>query len=259
MNNPRLYVHPASLQRLRYPFLMFNMAEKRRLGKERWFKENWFNHAIIDAGVETFFFIRKLKNYPEDFLKMYYYRAQLTTNHFGKERIWVTIPDYPDDYEQELTWENGKTNIEKTFDNIQRFHNYQEVEWIYPLQANYLNRKSFREACKKLKDEFNPKIVGIGTVCKTKNIPFITYCVREARLILGKEVWLHAFGPTLLALPKIWFYLDSFDSSAQFYINNHLVSSVEERIEAFQIWYDKVKLIIESNQCRFFENPKKKV
>jgi len=253
MTNPRLYVHPASLQRLKYPFLMFNMAENRRLGRERWFRENWFEHAILDAGVETFFFVRKLKDYPKEFLKMYQYRAQVATNHYGKDKVWVTIPDYPDDYQHGLTWENSKTNVEKTFENIERFKQFTEIEWIYPIQCNYLNRKSFREACKKLREEVNPKIVGIGTVCKTKNIQFITFCIKEARLIFGQDTWIHAFGPTLLALPKIWFFLNSFDSSAQFYINGHLVSSVEERIEAFQIWYEKVELIIQSNQRRLFE------
>jgi len=241
---PRLYVHPASLQRIKYPYLMFNMAEERRLGKERWFRENWFEHAILDAGVETFFFVRRLKDYPKEFLEMYRYKAIIATRHYGKNKIWVTIPDYPDDYQQELTWENGKTNVEKTFDNIEAFKNIDEVEWIYPLQANYLNRKSFREACKRLKDEVNPKIVGIGTVCKTRDIPFITYCIKEARLILGENTWLHAFGPTLSALPKIWFYLDSFDSSAQFHINGHMVKCVEERIEAFQIWTKRVEAIM---------------
>jgi len=244
-DKPILYVHPASLQRIRYPYLMFNMAEKRRLGHERWFRENWFKHAIIDAGVETFFFVRKLKDYPKYFLDMYKWRAILATNHFGKNRVWVTIPDYPDDYEQELTWENGKDNVEKTFENIERFRNVDQVEWVYPLQANYRSRKSFREACKRLKDEVNPKIVGIGTVCKTKDIKFIVYCLREARNVFGKDVWIHAFGPTLFALPKIWFYLDSFDSSAQFRINGRMVKSAEERIHAFKTWIRKVEKIVE--------------
>jgi hypothetical protein len=125
---------------------MFNMAEKRRLGKERWFRENWFQHAILDAGVETFFFVQKLKDYPKHFLEMYRWRAIIATNHYGCEKVWVTIPDYPDDYEQQLTWEKGKDNVAKTFDNIERFSKIPNIKWIYPVQAQYRNRRSFREA-----------------------------------------------------------------------------------------------------------------
>jgi len=240
---PRFYVHPASLERLRYPYLMFNMAEKRRLGKERWFKENWFKHAIIDSGVETFFFKRRMKDYPKYFLEQYKWKALLATRKFGREKVWVTIPDYPDDYEQRLTWEKGKDNVDKTLENIERFSSTDEVEWIYPVQSRYLDRERFIESCKLVK-RYNPKIIGIGTVCKTRNVKFIHFCIKKAREIFGKNIWTHAFGPTLRSLPYIRYYIDSFDSSAQFYINGRMVKNREEREKAFLNWFQKMQKIL---------------
>lgn len=240
---PRFYVHPASLQRLRYPYLMFNMGEKRRIGKESWFYHDWFKHAIIDSGVETFFFVKRLRDYPKDFLEMYKWKAIYTSRIFGRNRVWFTIPDYPDDYEHKLTWEKGKDNVDKTIDNIKRFHKIREVEWIYPVQARYLDRDSFLDSCERVKS-FDPKIIGIGTVCKTRNVKFIHYCVKKAREIFGKDVWIHAFGPTLKSLPKIYHYIDSFDSSAQFWINGRMVKNKDERIIAFNEWLRKIKEII---------------
>jgi len=244
IEKPRFYVHPASLQRLRYPYLIFNMAEERRLGRERWFRENWFRHAILDCGVETFFFVRRMRDYPRHFLELYKYRALLATNKFGRERVWVTIPDYPDDYEQRLTWEKGKDNVDKTLENIERFSSVDGVEWIYPVQSRYLDRARFVESCRLVK-EYNPRIIGIGTVCKTRDVKFIHFCVRKAREIFGRHVWIHAFGPTLRALPYIHCYLDSFDSSAQFYLGGRMVRNRVEREKAFLAWLAKVKAIVD--------------
>lgn len=56
-----------------------------------------FEHAILDCGVEIFNYNPKLKDYPWWFLERWKHMAKQLTEILGN-KIWITIPDYPDDY-----------------------------------------------------------------------------------------------------------------------------------------------------------------
>jgi len=204
----RLYVNPERLERLNYPYPMVNFFRGKKLDSL-----NSWEHAILDAGVETVFFAKRLKDYPSNYYHAYLRLTHYYTAKYG-ERVWCVIPDYPDDYEHGLTFEKDLDNVEKTFRNIDYFSKYEKVNWVYPLQSQYLDREGFYEAAIRLKKEYDPPRIGIGTVCKTKDIRFITYCCRMAREVFGPNVWIHAFGMTLKALPYARHYINSMDSSA---------------------------------------------
>jgi len=55
--------------------------------------------------------------------------------------------------------------------------------------------------------------IAIGTVCKCRNVKWITYCCKYARKIFPRS-WIHAFGLTLKALPHVKRFIDSWDSTA---------------------------------------------
>ncbi len=183
-----------------YPLVPFHLVEEMR-----WYGK--FKHAIMDSGVEIF--AHGAKDYPVWFHDRYIFKAQQLTEIYG-DRIWVVIPDYPDDYRNNPI----ENNVEKTIRNIEKYHKVKGVNWVYPIQADYLNLQSFHESCHQVK-KFEPERVAIGTVCKCRNLDFIEACCRMARQHFP-DSHIHAFGPTLSALPRILPYIDSWDSTAYF-------------------------------------------
>lgn len=199
---PRFYTWPESPTTLGYPYILSNYYEWKRL--KRW---NGLKHGILDVGIEV---VGNRGDYPDGFLDRYYSIAFRLTQLLG-DRIWCVIPDFCDDMNPGLI----KDNVEKTLSNIDKMKNLESVNWVYPLQARYLDLGSFKFSCSEV-SKLNPKRVAIGTVCKTRNKPFIIKCCMMAREYFP-ESWIHAFGPTLDVIPNILPFIDSWDSSSFFF------------------------------------------
>jgi len=202
----RLYINPDGLKPP-YPYIMPNMLS--RFPWLRWLKRGWCKHVIIDAGVELLFFVRKYKDYPSWYWRKF--RKEVAKAR-RQENVWVVIPDYPDDYYPGLTHECGLDNVDKTFRNIERWIHVDGVNWLPVIQSKFLDRESFIESCKRMR-KYKPERVAIGTVCKTRNLSFIRFCLKTARAYFP-NAWIHAFGLTLKALPFARFYINSADSSS---------------------------------------------
>jgi len=200
----RFYTLPP--RHIEWPYLLVNM----RIWKELWRRK--FKHAILDSGVEVFKHNPHLKDYPKSFLFRYAQRAEIVSRRF-EGKVWVTIPDYPDD----LNPGQFGDNVEKTLQNVEEFISIDGVDWLPVIQARYLDVFSFYESCHRLR-----KLVGdyprvaIGTVCKTRRHKFIVECCKVARKFFPKS-WIHAFGLTLDVLPKVAGLIDSFDSLACYF------------------------------------------
>ncbi len=185
---------------LEYPFLLVNMRNRNQL------KGRKFQHAIVDSGVEIFKSNPRLRDYPKSFLWRYTQQAEILSHKYPG--VWITIPDYPDDFNPGQFGDN----IEKTLKNIEEFISIDGVEWLPVIQSQYLNVLRFYESCHRLKKLLgNYPRIAIGTVCKTRKLNFIVECCKIARKFFPKS-WIHAFGATLTAIPKIVNYIDSFDS-----------------------------------------------
>jgi len=195
----------------------------------------------MDSGV-LIFVDPKIKDYPKRFLKMYPCRAKTLTEIF-KDRLWVTIPDLPDDYNPGQFGDN----VEKTLERIEEFLAFEGVNWLPVIQSRYLNRFSFLESCKRTRDIIgNYPRVAIGTVCKCRNLDFIEYCCVTARRFFPKS-WIHAFGLTLHALPRIVGVINSFDSLAYSFPRNpggHSCKNQAERVQFFHAYIDRVNQIL---------------
>jgi len=203
----RFYINPHRLSPPR-PFIMPHVLLN--FSWKRWLDKGWSRHAIIDSAVEKIFLFGKQQEYPPQ----YWIRFQkVLAKARNDSRVWVVIPDYPDDYVAGLTYEGGLDNVDKTFRNIRKWIDYPDITWLPVIQSRYLDRQRFVEACKIMREEFNPPRLGIGTVCKTNNLPFIRFCLETARQYFP-NAWIHAFGLTLRALPHARHYIDSCDSSS---------------------------------------------
>jgi hypothetical protein len=203
--------------------------------------ERIFKHAILDSGVMIFHENPNLKDYPKNFINFWKHEAKRLTKIFG-DRLWITIPDYPDDYHPGQFGDN----VSKTIENIKEFIKIDGVNWIPVIQSNYLNIFSFIKSCEKIKEIIGdyPRIA-IGTVCKTNSLKFIEYCCRIARGFFPKS-HIHAFGLTLRALPKVKNFINSFDSLAYSFprTRGHLCKNKKERIEYFYKYIKRVKDIL---------------
>jgi len=227
----RFYTLPPP--QVKYPYIFVTMLNYQELYRRD------FEHAIVDSGVEFFFHKRKYKDYPRTYLEKYKVIARALGRTFG-DSVWVTIPDYPDDYEPGQCFENGMDNVDKSLRNVEEFITIDGVEWLPVIQSRFENAFSFIESCERLKDLIKdfPR-VAIGTVCKSRKVKWIRYCIATARSYFPRS-WIHAFGLTLRALSALgsqavesyrsWTYRTlakfSFDSRAWDYGNLR--------------WYDKL-------------------
>jgi len=196
----RFYTLPPS--GISYPYLLVNPRNYKVLFRLK------FKHAILDCGVEIFHKNRNLKEYPKSFLKIWQFRAKQLTEIFGS-KLWVTIPDYPDDYHPGQFGDN----VSRTLVNIKKFVAVDGVNWLPPIQSHFLNPFSFFESCERIKEIIGgdyPR-VAIGTVCKTNKLSYIEYCCKVARKFFPKS-HIHAFGLTLKALPRVIPARKSWDS-----------------------------------------------
>jgi hypothetical protein len=251
----RFYTLPPS--GVDWPYLLVNPNNYRALFRCK------FKHAILDCGVEAFKKNLNLKGYSKSFLENWKWKAKQLTEIFG-ERLFVTIPDYPDDFHPGQFGDN----VSKTLANIKEFVSVEGVNWLPSIQSQYLNRFSFLESCQRVKEIIGdyPQ-VAIGTVCKTNNLSFIEYCCKVARKFFPKS-HVHAFGLTLKALPRVkwtitswdslvpecgrtkWRYwlLDSFDSLSYSFPRESGKSScrnLSERQKFFYAYLERVKQIVE--------------
>jgi len=221
-----------------YPYALTPFHKVKRLQKYP------FKHAIVDCGVEIFF--KGAKEYPQAFLKRYEYWAYQYTCLF-REKIWFVIPDYPDDYRNNPI----PHNVRRTLTNIRRYHSVEGVNWVYPIQSDYLNLQSLHDSCHEVM-KFQPKRVAIGTVCKIRNVEYIEKCCRMVRQHFYTE-HIHAFGPTLTALPRILPYIDSWDSCA--YFTSHksgmgMCRNQKERAQYFRDYLSRVNEILKDFNCQ---------
>ena len=216
---PRFYTLPADVG-VDYPWVLVNWFNRNKLKYHR------FKHAILDSGVNRVFFNWRRDEYPPWLLRQIGYIAQQLSMIY-KGRLWVTIPDYPDDYYPGYV----RDNVERTLRNIKRFLPIEGVEWLPVIQSRYLDIFSFYESCERTKQLVGdyPRIA-IGTVCKTRRLSFIEYVVKYARNVFPNS-WIHCFGMTLQALRRltqgefnsfdntVWdtrkrYWLNSFDNTA---------------------------------------------
>jgi hypothetical protein len=182
-------------------------------------------NIILDSGINPIFECMKLKEYPTNYLANYYLYVKIIVRKIKEKnpncKIFVVIPDYPADIPDNPI----ENNVERTIENWIKFKDLpsENFTWMPSLQAKKLDFESFKYSIKKFKEIFgeNYKIAGIGSVCKWKDVRVIEKYCRIAREEL-KNTWLHAFGPTVKALPYIWKYINSFDSIT---INFHFKNS----------------------------------
>lgn len=171
-----------------------------------------FDHLIIDSGVNRFFKSMGLKDYPQGYIDRYLAMARYLHRRYS-DKVWVVIPDYPDDYENNRI----ENNFEKTLENIVLFIDKEkDVEWIPVIQARWGSKEDFRRAVRELRRVIGsyPR-VAVGTLCTRARKDYAVFCCRLARSYFPNS-WIHVFGPSLRFLSDISLYIDSIDTTAYY-------------------------------------------
>jgi len=245
---PIFYTMPPS--NVPYFFILINMNKfSSQLSYVKKFRRS-IEAIIIDSGVEIFR-NKDIFDYPEggqgrvDRAAYAYYRLKRLLGN--GVRIWVTVPDYPDDYHHRQLWLSDKeTNIERTIRNINyAVDNYPDVDWLIPIQGHNKQPKSIIRAITPLQEsgilnKYNQ--VAIANLCVEDNTDILASTVRIARELIGKNKWIHVFGPKLRALKRIKRLIDSFDSTSWTRPVNSLLGNWScktqfERVLYFSAWY----------------------
>jgi len=216
-----------------YDYMLINPKTYKRL------KYKPFKHAIADCGV-LIFHDEAIKEYPYYFLPKWKYYARFLSDMYGVDRIWCTIPDYPDDYNPGQFGDN----VEMTLKNVENFITTERVNWVISLQSRFLDIDSFEHGCQVVKERYGdyPRLA-IGTVCKTNNLKFIKDCCTMARDYFPHSK-LHAFGMTLTAYSHVYGIIDSWDSMAWTFPRVSGRGSAKNKVEREQFFYqylDRIK------------------
>jgi len=192
-----------------YPYILINVLHP----KFSFLK--YAEEVIIDSGIEIFR-NPNVKDYPRDHLSKLikvYLKAKAIMH---QKPIYVTCPDYCDDYHPKSLWLNEKyTNIERTVDNVLKYT--KEYPWmLITIQSHNKKPDSIRK-CIELYREYGIlekfDYFALGNLCVEPDIELIYKTVKNARNQL-KDKKIHVFGLKLNVLKKIFTLIDSFDSMA---------------------------------------------
>lgn len=221
-----------------WPYLLVNPLNYRELYRRE------FDLAILDSGVEWFRTNPAARDYPEKFLENWKEKAKLLARQFDG-RLWVTIPDYPDDYHP------GQGSIEKTVKNIEDFLTVDGVNWLPSIQAKFIIEKG-RLRLLKLHlyqaIQQSEKVLGshpriaVGSVCKSRHLDDIMFALSAVRHSFQSQQ-VHAFGLTATGIQKTSPLIDSWDSSAYTFPRGKGRGQATTREQKVSYWFDYLRVI----------------
>jgi hypothetical protein len=243
MHRVKMFTNPP----VPYPYVLINVMHP------RFSPLKYAEEVIIDSGVEIFR-NRSVMDYPKDhvnkLLKVYAKAKQVVRS----KNVWVTVPDYPDDYHPRSLWINEQyTNIERTFENVLKYtEQYKSIPWLIPIQGWSKSPKSVLRAINLYKehgviDRFN--YFAVANLCVESDVKITYQTLKLVRNALPDKR-IHVFGLRFNALKKVYHLIDSFDSMAWTRpVDTTLKASYscknkEQRIKFFERWLEKYNAII---------------
>jgi len=232
-----------------YPYVLINVMHP-KFSPLRYAEE-----VIIDSGVEIFRDLN-IRDYPRShifrLLRVYAKTKQIVRD----KKVWVTVPDYPDDYHPRNLWLSEEyTNIERTVENVLKYtEQYKSIPWLIPIQGWNKNPKSVLRSISLYKehgilDKYD--YYAVGNLCVENDVDIMFKTLKLVREALPDKK-IHVFGLRLNALKKVYWLIDSFDTTAwtrpvdKTLKANYSCKTREERIRFFERWLEKYNSIARS-------------
>ena len=212
--------------------------------------------VIIDSGIEIFR-DPNIKDYPKNWVWRLIRIYRKVEKIVPRAKIWLTCPDYCDDYHPKALWLSEKiTNIERTVENVKEYAlRFNQIKWLIPIQGHYKSPESVKICLDYYDDlEVTSKFdyFAIGNLCVERRSDIIYKTVRVVRKRLGKEKKIHVFGLKLSCVKDVQNLIDSFDTMAwtrpaTSKLPNWSCKTKDERIRFFIEWKKSfIKKIIPS-------------
>jgi len=184
---------------------------------------------LLDSGVEKLFRRKNpFQDYPPQYEQLWVRNAERLIKLFGKDRVIITIPDYPDDYThtwgyEHALWANGKDNIERTIENVvyywDRYCRKLELKCLVPVQGYHDDPSSISKSIRLLHSYGilrEVEYLAVANLCTTKRSSVIVEEARIARNLIGNDKWIHVFDPSVVAIGNLARYVDSVDTAVPF-------------------------------------------
>ena len=219
----RFYTFPPS--DVPYPYILCNARNIDRCVSYLRKHAKIVKAVIIDSGIEIFR-DPNVKEYPygaDTWIALQARRYRIVKNAVPHAEVYVTCPDYCDDYHPRALWlSETYTNIERTFDNVLKcVKRYPDVPWLIPIQGHYRDPGSllkslelYRNAGLLSRDGY----YAIANLCVERSGEIIHRSVLAVRKWLHENLGgiprLHVFGMKIAALKLVKNMIFSFDSLA---------------------------------------------
>jgi len=232
-----------------YPYILINVIHP---------SFSFLRHAeevIIDSGVEIFR-DPSVKDYPRNHIIRVLRVYAKVRQSAPRARVWVVVPDYPDDYHPQNLWLSERyTNIERTVENVLNYtERYRSIPWLIPIQGWSKKPESVLRSIDLYReygilDKF--EYYAVGNLCVENDVNIMYRTLRIVREALPDKR-IHVFGLHLRALRKVFWLIDSFDSTAwtrpvdSSLGANYSCKTTGERIKFFERWLEKYNKIINS-------------
>jgi len=206
--------------------------------------------VIIDSGIEIF---RNpdVKDYPPGHLRRLVWLHNRVRLLVPSAEVWVTAPDYCDDYHPGALWLSDKiTNIERTVESVKRaITTYPEVNWLIPIQGHYRRPKSVVRCIDLMEQEGildGADYVAVANLCveRRHDIMIETILIAE-RMLAPRRI--HVFGLDLDVAEKVRNRIFSFDSMAWTFPRTHGLPSAktsEDRKRYFLSYIARIQKIL---------------
>ena len=235
-----------------YPFILINANRPNLYYVIR--HRDFIVSVIIDSGVEIFR-DPSVKDYPPNHFEKLVSLYRQVKNIVRDAEVYVTVPDYPDDYHPKSLWLNGKTNIERTLDNIlYALNSYSEVNWLIPIQGHYRNPRSVVYALELYQKHDIPldRYIAVANLCVEERTRYVVETIKLAYSWLWNNGYyhtkIHVFGPDTRSIYHIKNIIHSFDSMAWTRPRDHggwSAKNNSERIYMFLTYIAKHSQIID--------------
>jgi hypothetical protein len=241
---------------MKYSYLLVNVFDESSF---RYVNPKYLKSVMIDSGVHSIFHRYRLKEYPGG------YQAWITKVvrwwNFVRtlvDEVYVVVPDYPSDYEDNQI----DDNVERTIRNIEyAITRYPNVRWVIPIQGKKDDVisvvKTFEYVADMgILDKYD--YIAIAPTCTTRNIKFL----RDVAVLIWKRVKrfeknnrhirIHMFGTDMKSWSHIAYYIDSTDTIVTNYLCLSLTGKMctkrKEKEQAWQIFIQRVSEVFKINR-----------
>lgn len=142
-------------------------------------------------------------------------------------------------------------NTEYSWELLEDFYIQDDVSHLPVLQSKYGDMESLKEYIKKFKDKYGVvDKIAVGSICKLDDNKLGVHMLKEVRRAFY-STWIHAFGLRFVQFKRVFFFIDSFDSSAWTFPREPgrgTCKNKNERVQFFNDYLKQINEIINKNR-----------